>query len=182
MHKIEISAGASLNEAYRELQEYAPSCCTFNGITLTSNDNLDDIYLKVTGKTRTDYENAVRQQNEEYKKEKKEFEDKIPELIEEYKKKARGIIPEDRLELWDNIVPIRLNDIYRGMELDCWLDLILILNDTNLSYHVKMVKANDLFDKQGHSGMSAGLVMSGLKQFHPLGGDLVTYINKVHEL
>lgn len=181
MNKIEISAGTSLDEAHRELQEYAPSYCTFNGVTLTSNDSLDDIYLKVTGKTKTDYENAVRQQNEEYKKKKKEFEDKIPELIEEYKKKARNIIPSDRLELWDKIVPIRLNDLYRGMELDCWLDIIEIFNDTNLSDDVKLVKAKDMFDSQGHSGMSGNLVLSGLKQFHPFGKTFVEYIKKVNE-
>lgn len=177
--EIKLVCGMTIEEAQKELLSNAPAYCIFNGERLSSSDTLDDMYKKVTGHTKEEYNNIINQQKEE--RAKKEFKESIPKLTEEYKKKARGIIPENRLESWDRIVPIRLNDLYHGMELDCWLELIEILNDTNLSYDVKMVKGMDMFYKQGHSGMSGNLVMSGLKQFHPLGNDLVEFINKTIE-
>lgn len=97
-------------------------------------------------------------------------------MTDEYRKRARGIIPVEHLEYWDKIVPIRLNDLYRGMELDCLLELIATLNDNAKEESEKMEFCRTMFSKQGHSGMSAGLVFSGLKYFHPLGEMLVTYI------
>lgn len=179
--EIKLICGTTLEEAYKELLANAPAYCSFNGVKLYSSDSLDDMYKKATGHTKEEYEVLWQKKQEERKRKEKEFEEKKPELIKEYRKKARGIIPEDKLEFWDRIVPIRLNDLYHGMELDCWLELIEVLNDTNLSYDVKMVKGKDVFDKQRHSGMSANLVMSGLKQFHPLGKDLVEFIKKAFE-
>ena len=97
-------------------------------------------------------------------------------MTDEYRKRARGIIPVEHLEYWDKIVPIRLNDLYRGMELDCWLELISVLNDSSKEELKRLDECRILFSKQGHSGMSAGLVFSGLNQFHPLGSKLVMYI------
>lgn len=179
--EIKIETGTTIDGAYQELLINAPAYGLFNGIKLYSYDSLDDMYKKVTGHTKSEYDKMFEQRMEKQEREEKEFKANVPKLIEAYKKKARGIIPEDKLELWDRIVPIRLNDLYHGMELDCWLELIEVLNDINLSYDVKMVKGKDMFDKQGHSGMSGNLVMSGLKQFHPLGNDLVEFIKKAFD-
>lgn len=179
--EIKITIGSTIDDAYRQLIANAPAYCTFNGQKLYSSNSLNTMYKKVTGHSKEEYDNLVKQEQDEYKRRKEEFERNKPKLIEEYKKKARGIIPEDKLELWDKVVPIRLDDIYQGIELGYWLELIEILNDPNLSYDVKMVKGKDIFDKQRHSGMSGNLVMSGLKQFHPLGNDLVEFIKKAFE-
>lgn len=179
--EIKLLCGDTLETAYKVLLANAPAYCSFNGVRLTSSDSLEDMYKKVTGHTKEEIDAIYQKQQEERKRKEKEFEEKKPELIKEYQKKARGVIPEDRLELWDRIVPVRLDDLYHGMELDCWLELIEVLNDTNLSYNVKMTKGKDIFDKQGHSGMSGNLVMSGLKEFHPLGNDLVDFIKKAFE-
>lgn len=176
MNKIEFYPGQDLDGAYKDLQMNAPCCGEFNGKVLYSTDSIDEIYAKVLGTTKWEHEEYLRKNHEEYERKEAEFKAKIPQLTEEYRKRARGIIPEEHLEYWDKIVPIRINDLYHGMELDCWLELITMLNDDTKDELEKLESCRTLFSKQGHSGMSAGLVFSGLKHFHPLGEKLVTFI------
>lgn len=176
MKKIEFYAGQGLDNAYQDLQINAPCCGEFNGKVLYSTDTIDEIYAKVLGVSKLEHEEYLHKEHEEYERKKAEFKAKIPQLTDEYRKRARGIIPVEHLEYWDKIVPIRLNDLYRGMELDCWLELIAALNDNTKDELEKLESCRAMFSKQGHSGMSAGLVFSGLKYFHPLGEMLVTYI------
>lgn len=176
MKKIEFYAGQDLDKAYQDLQINAPCCGEFNGKVLYSTDTIDEIYAKVLGTSKWEYEEHLRKEHEEYERKEAEFKAKIPQLTDEYRKRARGIIPLEHLEYWDKIVPIRLNDLYHGMELDCLLELIATLNDNAKEESEKMEFCRTMFSKQGHSGMSAGLVFSGLKYFHPLGEMLVTYI------
>ena len=131
MKDIEFSIGINLDKAYQELQDNAPCYGDFNEKTLYSTDSLDDVYTKVTGKSKAEYDEYICKIHEEYDRKEAEFKAKIPQLTEDYKKRARGIISEEHLEYWDKIVPIRLNDLYHGMELDCWLTFIEILKDTS---------------------------------------------------
>lgn len=176
MNSIEFYPGENLDGAYQELQRNSPCCGEFNGKVLYSTDTLDGIYTKVLGMTKQEYEEYLRKEHEEYERKEAEFKAKIPQLTEEYRKRARGIIPKEHLEYWDKIVPIRLNDLYRGMELDCWLELIAMLNDDTKDKSDKLEKCRVMFSEQGHSGTSEGLVFTGLRCFHPLGEDLVSYI------
>ena len=176
MKKIEFYPGINLDKAYQELQDNAPCYGEFNEKTLYSTDSLDDVYVKVTGKSKVEHDEYIRKIHEEYDRKEAEFKAKIPQLTEDYRKRARGIIPEEHLKYWDEIVPIRLNDLYHGMELDCWLAFIEILNDTSKKELERFEICRSLFTRQGHSGMSAGLVFYGLKCFHPLGEALVSYI------
>ncbi len=176
MKLIKFSAGSSLDEAYVKLQENAPCYGDFNDRILYSSDSLDEIFIKVTGKTKSEFDEHVRQEQEIYEKEKAEFKSSIPQLTVEYRKRARGIIPQEHLEYWDEIVPIRIEDMYRGMELDCWLDMISVLNDEGIPKEERMEKCLHLFSEQNHSGASASLVFCGLCKFHSLGPDLVDYI------
>jgi len=177
LNKIEFSAGQSLESAYKDLQEFAPSYGEFNGVILYSYDTLDEVFKKVTGKTKKELYDYAKEEEKKYQEQLKTHKEKIPELIPYYKDKARGIIPEDRLEFWDKIVPIRLNDLYQGMELQCLLDIITILNDENKSKEDRFNECYDLFYKQGHSGTSGMIVLSGLKQLHSLGYEFVDYFN-----
>lgn len=179
MKKIEFYAGQDIDDAYHDLQINAPCCGEFNGEVLYSTDTLDEIYTKVIGRTKREYEAHMRKQQEEYERKEVLFKARIPQLTEEYRKRARGVIPENHLEYWDKIVPIRLNDLYHGMELDCWLELITVLNDNTKDESEKLKICRAMFSEQGHSGMSAGLVFAGLKRFHPLGEDLVSYIKSI---
>lgn len=181
MKEIE-TIGFTIKSTYEEMKKYeiksGEHCfCMFNEKKLLSTYTLDECYKEVTGLTLREYEEKQRQEHEEYLRKEAKFKESIPEKTEEYKKKAIGIIPNDKIEFWNEIVPIRLNDLYHGMELDCWIELIEELNK-NTPKEDKFQKCKDMFDKQGHSGMSAGLVLGGLKEFHPLGDELVEYIRK----
>jgi len=177
MKKIEFYPGINLDKAYQELQDNAPCYGEFNEKTLYSTDSLDEVFVKVTGKSKAEHDEYIRKMHEEYERKEAEFKAKIPQLTEDYRKRAIGIIPEGYLELWNEIVPIRLNGLYHGMELDCWLELVAVLNDTSKKELERFEICRSLFSKQGHSGMSAWLVFNGLKCFHPLGEMLVLYIN-----
>lgn len=176
MKKIEFYPGINLDKAYQELQDNAPSYGEFNEKTLYSTDSLDEVFVKVTGKSKVEHDEYIRKIREEYERKEAEFKAKIPKLTADYRKRARGIIPEEHLEYWDEIVPIRLNDLYHGMELDCLLELVAVLNDTSKKELERFEMCRSLFSKQGHSGMSAGLVFMGLTCLHPLGEMLVSYI------
>lgn len=185
MKEIELYPGCNIDTAHKRLVElskrYSEPCCgNFNGMMISSSDSIDEAYVKVLGITKQQYDEYQRKQRMEYEDREKSHKERIPQLTEEYRKKARGIIPEEYLELWDKIVPIRLGDLYHGMELDCWLDLISVLNDEKLKESSRLTKCEKIFDKQGHSGMSASLVMSGLIQLHPLGKKLVDRIKETY--
>ena len=177
MKEIEFYAGDTIDTAWKKLLRESADCgdtCfgMFNDKELRSTDTLDEAYVKVLGKTKAEFDDAVKKEREEYEREKKEHEDNIPNLVPEYREKARGVILEDQYEFWDKIVPIRLGDLYRGMELDATLDLCKIMRDESVGYDERIRKAYDTFMGQGHSGMSASLVASMLKTFCPDGEDL----------
>lgn len=183
MKEIMFYPGESLEEAYNDLQYVHEETNEvyqgeFNGIMISSIDTLDEIYLKVTGKHKIDFDEERRIQAEEYKCKQQEHLSKMPELIKLYREKARGIIPNEYLEKWDQIVPVRLDDLYNGMELDCWLELISELNNNLKDKKSRYEICKHIFDRQGHSGMSANLVLSGLVQLHPLGKKLAEYISE----
>lgn len=177
MKKIEFYAGDTIDTAWKKLLRESADCgdtCfgMFNDKEIRSTDTLDEAYVKVLGKTKAEFDDAVKKEREEYERKKKEHEDNIPNLVPEYCEKARGVILEDQYEFWDKIVPIRLRDLYRGMELDATLDLCKIMRDESVGYDERIRKAYDTFMGQGHSGMSASLVASMLKAFCPDGEDL----------
>lgn len=177
MKEIEFYAGDTIDTAWKKLLRESADCgdtCfgMFNDKEIRSTDTLDEAYVKVLGKTKAEFDDAVKKEREEYERKKKEHEDNIPNLVPEYCEKARGVILEDQYEFWDKIVPIRLRDLYRGMELDATLDLCKIMRDESVGYDERIRKAYDTFMGQGHSGMSASLVASMLKAFCPDGEDL----------
>ena len=177
MKKIEFLPGDSIDTAWKELLKASAECgdtCfgEFNGREIRSTDTLDEAYMKILGKTKSEHEKEMQDWRNEYERREKEHKDNIPNLIPIYREKARGVILEDQYEYWDKIVPIRLDDLYHGMELDATLDLCKIMRDESMSYDKRLKKAYDTFMDQGHSGMSAGLVASMLRTFCPDGHDL----------
>jgi hypothetical protein len=183
MKKIEFLAGDSIDRAWKMLLTASAECgetCfgEFNGNEILSTDTLDDAYKKVLGMTKTEYKKREREWEEEYEREEKEYKDKIPSLIPIYREKARGVILEDQYEWWDTIVPTRLDDLYRGMELDATLDLCKIMRDESMTYDERLKKAKDTFIGQNHSGMSASLVAAMLRTFCPDGNDLADVVMK----
>lgn len=173
--KIEFGLG-EIDSAVEELGRYKERgelvYGVFNGEKLYSDvDDIDSAYVKVTGKTKADFDEAVRKQNEEYRAQKAKHEAAIPELTKEWIEKGNVILDEQYRETWAKCVPIRLNDLYQGMELKCCLDIVIELNNG-----CSLDAAKDIIDNQGHSGMSYSLVCSMVRDLCDRGKEFVAYV------
>ena len=177
MKEVEFYPGQDINDAWksllRESMNTGEVCYgKFNDKEIRSTDSLDDAYKKIMGKTKAEFDKEMQDWRDDYKRQEEEHKANIPGLVPSYCDRARGVILEDQYEHWDKIVPIRLGDLYHGMELDCTLDLCKIMRDESMPYDKRLRKAYDTFMGQGHSGMSASLVASMLRAFCPDGNDL----------
>ena len=170
---IEFGAGCSIDTAVEELKICEGKYCgSFNGIMLYSDiDDLDSAYKKITGKTKSEYDSLLKKQNDEYEKEKRRHKESIPELTKEWIEKGNAILDEKYRELWAKCVPIRLDDLYRGMELICCLDIVKELNKG-----CSLNEAKNIIDKQSHSGTSFYLVCSMVKSFCGRGKEFVDFV------
>lgn len=177
MEKVEFYAGENIESAmsmlYKEADKTHQVCYgKFNGKMLLSTDSIDDAYKKVTGKTKAEHDEYRRKWREDYERREAEHKAKIPALTEEYKQKARGLVLDSELDYWDKIVPIRLGDLYHGMELGQILDICAIMRDEKLTYDERLHKAYKLFIDSGHSGCSANMTANMIKRFCPYGADV----------
>lgn len=93
------------------------------------------------------------------------------ELTKEWIRKGNAILDEKYHKEWAECVPIRLDDLYQGMELGATLDIVKELN-AGCDLHV----AKGIIMEQGHSGMSFGLVCSMVKYFCDRGAEFVDYV------
>lgn len=174
--KIEFNWGGNIESAVRELLNYKEkgilACGEFNGVTLYSDTvTLDGAYKEITGKTKDEHDEYERKWREEYYRKEQEHKEQIPELTKTWTEKGREVLSEDKWSLWNEIVPIRLSDLYRGMELGCCLDIVKILNNGGT-----LDEAKAEIDNQNHSGMSFGLVCSMVKELSDRGEEFVAYV------
>lgn len=169
--EIEFGFG-NIEEAVKELKSHKDLVKgTFNGQVLYSDvDDIDSAYKKVTGKTKSEFDEAERLRQIEYKRQEKEHKDAIPKLTIEWVEKGKKILDKKHHKLWAKIVPIRLGDLYRGMELGNCLEIVEQLNKGT---ELKEVKP--LIENQGHSGMSFSLVCSMVREFSDRGNEFVEY-------
>lgn len=177
MKEIDLFAGANLDQAIELLKHEAeqagePCFGKFNGKEIYSTDTIDEAYIKVLGKSKAEYEEGWRKWREEQDRLEREHQDRIPKLTEQYRKEARGLVLDNELEYWDEIVPIRLGDLYHGMELQQVIDCCKIMRDESLVFSARLEKAYDVFMAEGHTGLSAGLTMAMLRRFCPYGNEL----------
>lgn len=168
MKKIRFSLGSSIEDAYKLLKDNHPSYGEFNEQKIYSTESLDSMYLKITGKTKTQHYRSV----EDAKREMADHKKAIPGLSEKYISEAIGLVFSDKMDLWKKIVPIRLAALYHGMELSCTLEIAKLLKLESFD------KADSLFRSQGHSGMSHSLVCQMLKEFIPSGKEFVKRYEK----
>lgn len=146
----------------------------FNGVMLYSDTvTLDDAYKSVTGKTKAEFDESIKKIKEKDEKERIKYEEQIPELIESWTKKGREILTKDKWDLWEEVVPIRLGDLYRGMELKACLDIVKTLNSGTLE------EAKVMIEGQDHSGMSFSLVCSMVKEFSPRGDEFAEFMKNI---
>lgn len=146
----------------------------FNGVMLYSDvDTLDSAYQKVTGMSYDEHKAYLQKPHDEYQEKLKKHLDAIPELTKQWIEDGNKFLAPEYHELWAEIVPIRLGDLYRGMELQCVKDLVPLLDNGNY------VEAKALLDEQGHSGMSYHLVLAMLSAFHKNGDAFVKFVKGV---
>lgn len=172
---IEFSIGCLIQDAVLELVQCEAkgqfAYGDFNGTRLFSDTvSINSAYMQIVGKTKYEFEQEQKKWRIDYEKEKEEHEDAIPELTIEWINKGHEILTPDKFELWDKCVPIRLGDLYRGMELSQCLELVELLKTKNYE------EARKTHDKQGHSGMSHHLLMSMIKEFSENGEEFVKYL------
>jgi len=172
---IEFSIGCSIPDAVLELIQYEAkgqfACGDFNGTRLFSDTvSITSAYMQITGKSKYQFVQERKQWLTNYELEKKKHEDAIPLLTDEWIKKGHEILTPDKFELWDKCVPIRLRDLYRGMELSWCLELVELLKIKNYDEAIKV------HHKQGHSEMSHHLLMSMIKEFSENGEEFVKYL------
>lgn len=175
--EIEFGIGSDIEQAVEQLLKHKDNgeavYGEFNGVKLYSNqDTLESAFKKVTGKTKAEFDLQQKKEHNRYKKEEKEHKDNIPTLTKEWIDKGEKILDEEYHELWEKIVPIRLGDLYKGMELGSTLDIVAKLN-----INCDLIDAKNIIKNQGHSGMSYGLVRSMVKSFCKRGEEFSKYIN-----
>lgn len=173
--KLDPLAGSTIDEVVKELENYNSQgkkvYVSFNGTPLYSDSvTLDSAYMAIMEKTKDDFTKEMEQIQQNLLKQEMEFKQRIPELTEEWKAKGREVLTEDKLELWDKVVPIRLNDLYQGFELGACLDVVKVLNNEG-----SFEEATAILDSQGHSGMSYGLVVSMIREFATCGKEFYKF-------
>jgi hypothetical protein len=174
--EIKFLVGSDIERAVNELLEYKEkgilACGTFNGTTLYSDKvTVDSAYLEIIGKTKAEFDKSQEEWRENYRREEERHKASIPELSKEWIEKGHRILSEDKWELWDKCVPIRLGDLYRGMELGQCLDIIKTIKERTLE------EAVEVMNNQGHSGMSWGLMKLMVKTFSDKGEEFVKLLN-----
>ncbi len=169
--EIEFGLG-DINSAMKKLKSHKDLVCgSFNGQMLYSDiDDVDSAYKKITGRTKTEFDAEMKAENDRYKEEERKHKEAIPELTKEWIEKGKTILAEKYHETWVKCVPIRLGDLYRGMELGNCLEIVEQLNKGESLENVK-----SLIENQGHSGMSFGLVCSMVKSFSYRGAEFASY-------
>ena len=182
--EIQLPPLRYLNQAIEYIRTVNPNIvgtnlvyAMFNGHPIYS-DNLDvdEIYSRVCANG-----NKQKEVELDYEKAEKEFQKKISTLTKKYNALAKGVIADDKLDQWYAIVPIRLRDIYHGMELDATLEIIKELNKaTDSNNH--FAEAKSIFNGQDHSGLSYNLVCAMLNMFAPNGVEFVKYCSDSKEV
>jgi len=155
---INYRYGNTIESAVKTLEDYKARgesvVIDFNGHKLYSCDvTMDSAYMEITGKTKAEFDEAQAKWRKEYQereaREEAEAKAKIPAWVE----KGEAFIYPERMEKWKECVEARAGDLYHGMDLDSALALM-----EKLESGATMEEVKEMFDEQGHSGASAGMV------------------------
>lgn len=177
---IDLTVGSTLESAVNSLLAHALdgklARCVFNGVELFSDTvTLDNAYMAVTGGTKEEFDARVAESRLEFQKAKAEHEANKGGKIKHLQDLGRQVLPEDKWAEWDEIVPIRMESMYFGMELECCLAVIIALH-VNRGNKKTFEDAKIVLDSQGHNGMSFSIVCSLLVKFSPWGEEFVSYV------
>lgn len=167
--------GSNIESVVNSLLEYKSKgklvSCDFNGTILYSDTvTLDKAYKQITGKTKAEFDAEQQKWRDDYDKKEKEHQAKIPQLTIEWIERGKNFVKPDMLDVWNECVPIRLGDLYHGMELGNCEEIITALNNG-----CTLNKARKIMEKQNHSGMSWSLVRSMVKEFAERGNEFYEF-------
>lgn len=174
--KIKFELGSNLESAVNRLIEFKNKgmlvCGEFNTHILYSDTvTMDGAYQKVLGKTKAEFNKSQDEWINNRERQELEHKQNIPNLAKMYMGKGRLVLDVDKWESWDKVVPIRLNDLYKGIELQNCLDIVKILNNSGTLNEAKLE-----LDSQDHSGMSYSLVLHMVKEFCKRGSEFFEYV------
>lgn len=175
--EINFRAGSQLEEAVKKLQGYKEQgklvYGMFNGVVLHSDTvTLDVAFLLVTGKTHAEYLKYQSQYMSVTNKENEVDQKNLEVLTEFWRKSGRRVLTPDKWQDWDEVVPIRLRGLYKGLELKQVLDIIKVLDNGGTFKSVETILEN-----QNHSGVSYGLTVELVKEFSNRGEEFAQYLN-----
>ena len=159
---VDFNCGMTIEEAVKYLRQLSYKtgkdyCGTFNGNILSSDMTVDEAYIECIGKT-----------FKEFKDEQEKMRQDLIRREEEHK-----VLSQDKWSKWDRCVPIRLGDLYEGMELGQCLDIIKTVKEDSIAAGIKVMK------NQGHSGMSWGLMKSMIYTFCDCGNEFVEALDNM---
>ena len=174
--KIEFPCGCTLELAVTELLKHKERgelvYGDFNGHTLYSDTvTMEGAYLEVVGVTKEEFDRQQEEDHQRWMRAEEKHKARIPELTKEWITKGHLILDEKYWEKWDECVPVRLDDLYKGMELGDCLDIVKALNDG-----CDLDTAKKIIHNQDHSGMSFGLVRAMVQAFCDRGSEFAEYV------
>lgn len=180
MEELRMYVGQRVEDAYRLMKDYykrtGKHCFVkFNQAVLYSYDSKNTCYLKTTGKNKRQFDRYCKEELRKLRKKERLFKSRVPKLIKEYREKARGVLDEQYLDVWDSCVPIRVKDIYKGWDLKCMLELVKVLN-REIPEKERFKECKELLENQGHSGMSYRLVLYSMSALHKDGLKFIDYV------
>lgn len=136
-------------------------------------DDEDSCYKKVTGMTKDEY--LIEQERleekrlrvEEYRRQ--EAIKNIPNWVE----KGKKFIYPQKHKKWADYIEIRAEDRYHGVDIDCAL-IVMDLLDKGVSFQ----EVFDTIKDQNHSGNSYSIVMSMITHFSKKGPEFYRFVDK----
>lgn len=131
----EIYWGNNIDDVYQALQEYKKQGqkyqVHFNGKLLNCDMTLDECYMLVTGMNYKAFHDKLQEMFEESQRKLEEHKANIPELTKKWKKWGKENLSFFKRRKWNKCVPIRLNDLYQGWELDCFKEFLKNIKQAN---------------------------------------------------
>lgn len=176
--EIDLDCGLSIIDSVKLLHSKAEATDKkyfgeFNGHKLTSDMTVDEAYIECLGRTSKEFKDEQEKWRQDLIRKEEEHKKKIPELIKCWIKEGNEVLSQDKWTEWDKCVPIRLGDLYEGMELGQCLDIIKAVNEDSIAAGIEVMK------NQGHSGMSWGLMKSMIYTFCDCGTEFVEALDNM---
>ena len=186
--EVPFAAGMSIDSAYGHLKEVeanwhgkVKTFGMFNEVEINSDMTLDECYIAITGGTKEAFDRRRAEEHEKYLKHKEEHMKRVPALCAEYLETAKktGLVDPEKLEAFELCLPAQVASMYEGYQITSMFEInkILVENQNDPDKAIKL--ATELFDNQGHSGFSASIVASLVREYSPVLGPL--FYKKAYE-